>query len=89
MLNVGIDIGGTKIAGGVVAEDGTIVEQTRVATPTDASELADAVAAMVADLASRHEVHAVGVAAAGFIDAARAVILHAPNIDWTNEPLRD
>jgi glucokinase len=86
--NVGIDIGGTKIAGGVVDEDGTILEQRRVPTPTDPAALADAVADMVADLTSSHEVHAVGVAAAGFIDASRSVILHAPNIDWDDEPLR-
>ena len=88
MLNVGTDIGGTKIAGGVVAEDGTIVEQLRVSTPADTAALADAVADMVGELASRHDVHAVGVAAAGFIDASRSIIIHAPNIDWTNEPLR-
>lgn len=88
MLNVGIDIGGTKIAGGVVAADGTIVEQLRVATPIDTDALADAVAAMVGALAARHEVHAVGVAAAGFIDRTRSVMLHAPNIDWENAPLR-
>jgi len=88
VLNVGIDIGGTKIAGGVVAEDGTIVDRMRVVTPTDTADLAQAVAGMVAELASRHEVHAVGVAAAGFIDRTRSVMLHAPNIDWHNAPLR-
>ncbi len=88
MHSVGIDIGGTKIAGGVVAEDGTIVEKLRVSTPENADALADAVADMVRDLASRHEVRTVGVAAAGFIDASRSVIVHAPNIDWHDEPLR-
>lgn len=88
MLNVGIDIGGTKIAGGVVDEDGRILDQRRVATPTDTGALAQAVADMVTDLGSRHEVHAVGVAAAGFIDRTRSVMLHAPNIDWQNAPLR-
>ena len=88
MLNVGIDIGGTKIAGGVVGTDGTIVERLRVPTPTDTGALADAVADMVRELASRHDVHAVGVAAAGFIDRTRSVMLHAPNIDWNNVPLR-
>ena len=87
MHSVGIDIGGTKIAGGV-AEDGTIVEQLRVVTPEAPADLADAVAAMVLDLASRHDVRTVGVAAAGFIDATRSVIVHAPNIDWHDEPLR-
>jgi len=86
--SVGIDIGGTKIAGGVVAEDGTIVEQRRVSTPESPADLADAVAEMVLDLASRHDVRTVGVAAAGFIDATRSVIIHAPNIDWRDEPLR-
>lgn len=88
MLNVGIDIGGTKIAGGVVDPNGTIVERLRVATPLDTGALARAVADMVAELASRHVVHAVGVAAAGFIDRTRSVMLHAPNIDWQNAPLR-
>ncbi len=88
MHSVGIDIGGTKIAGGVVAEDGSIIEQLRVSTPDRPAELADAVAVMVRDLAQRHEIHSVGVAAAGFIDATRSVIIHAPNIDWRNEPLR-
>jgi len=86
--SVGIDIGGTKIAGGVVAEDGTIVEKLRVATPAATDALADAVADMVRELASRHEIRTVGVAAAGFIDASRSVIVHAPNIDWHDEPLR-
>lgn len=89
MLNVGVDIGGTKIAGGVVAPDGTIIDRARVATPTETGALADAVADMVRALAARHDVHAVGIAAAGFIDADRAVMMHSPNIDWTNEPLRD
>jgi len=88
VLNVGIDIGGTKIAGGVVDEGGAIVERLRVPTPTDTGALADAVAAMVSDLSSRHDVGAVGVAAAGYIDRSRSVMLHAPNIDWHDEPLR-
>lgn len=88
MLNVGIDIGGTKIAGGLVAPDGTIVQQRRVPTPGDTDALADAVAAMVADLSAGQEVHAVGVAAAGFLDADRSVMIHSPNIDWADAPLR-
>ncbi len=88
MLNVGIDIGGTKIAGGVVDDTGAIIERARVATPVDTGELADAVAAMVHELASRHEVAAVGVAAAGYIDRSRSVMLLSPNIDWHDEPLR-
>lgn len=88
MLKVGIDIGGTKIAGGVVTEDGTVVEKVRIDTPTDTRALADAVVDMVTHLSARHDVSAVGVAAAGFVDKDRATVIHAPNIAWRNEPLR-
>ncbi|MDE0546736.1 ROK family glucokinase [Microbacterium sp. C7(2022)] len=88
MLKVGIDIGGTKIAGGVVDPDGRIVEKLRVDTPADTSALADAVADMARHFSAAHDIHAVGVAAAGFIDRARATVIHAPNIAWRNEPLK-
>ena len=89
MLTVGIDIGGTKIAGGVVDAGGSILEKLRVDTPADPDALTDAVAAMVRHFGEHHDIAAVGVAAAGFIDRDRAVILHAPNIDWHDTPLRD
>jgi glucokinase len=88
VLKVGIDIGGTKIAGGVVDSHGRIVEKLRVDTPIDTSALADAVVDMTRHLASRHDVVAVGVAAAGFIDRDRATVIHAPNIAWHDEPLK-
>ncbi len=85
---IGIDIGGTKIAGGVVDELGQVLAQDRV--PTDAGDpaaLEDAVVAMVQRL-SGDERLPVGVAAAGFIDAAQSTVYYAPNISWRNEPLR-
>jgi glucokinase len=88
VLKVGIDIGGTKIAGGVVDADGAIVEQLRVDTPIDTSALAQAVIDMATHFIASHEVAAVGVAAAGFIDRDRATVIHAPNIAWRNEPLK-
>ena len=71
MLKVGIDIGGTKIAGGVVDEEGHIVEKLRVETPIDTAALEDAVVDMVRHLDRGHEIAAVGVAAAGFVDRDR------------------
>ncbi len=90
VLTIGIDIGGTKIAGGVVDEEGVITSPMRVATPKDPREIEDAVVAMATALREKHsEVVAVGVAAAGFIDRDRAVVTYAANIAWRNEPLRD
>lgn len=90
MQAIGIDIGGTKIAGGVVTELGEIVAERRV--PTDASDsgaIVDAVVDMVLDLRAEHpDVVAAGVAAPGFIDAAQSTVYYTPNIPWRNEPLR-
>jgi glucokinase len=88
VLKVGIDIGGTKIAGGVVDEEGHVVEKLRVDTPEDTRELADAVVDMAQHFGASYEIVAVGVAAAGFIDRDRATVIHAPNIDWHDEPLK-
>ncbi|GGI48452.1 glucokinase [Agromyces flavus] len=89
-LAIGIDIGGTKIAGAVVDELGAIVRSERVPTPAgDAAALEDAVVEMIRALSVDAEISAVGVAAAGFIDAAQSTVYYAPNIDWRNEPFRE
>lgn len=86
---VGVDIGGTKIAAGVVDHRGEIVAQTRRETPALHPEaIADAVADAVAELATTHRFGPVGVAAAGFVDATRSTVVFAPNLAWRDEPLR-
>jgi glucokinase len=90
MHAIGIDIGGTKIAGAVVTEAGQIVREDRVATQAgDSDAIVDAVVAMIENLRLGHEVVAAGVAAPGFIDAAQSTVYYAPNVNWRNEPLRD
>lgn len=89
MHAVGIDIGGTKIAGALVDELGNIIRESRVPTPAqDADAIADAVVALIRELSDGVEVCAVGVAAAGFVDAERASIVYSPNLPWRNEPLK-
>jgi len=86
---IGIDIGGTKIAGALVSENGEIVAEDRVPTPAgDPAAIVDLVVAMIARLRTGHEVAAAGVAAAGFIDAAQSTVYYAPNINWRNEPFQ-
>ncbi|WP_025157650.1 ROK family glucokinase [Leifsonia aquatica] len=91
MHAIGIDIGGTKIAGAVVDELGVIVREDRV--PTDASrpeEIENAVVAMIQRLSDGpEEIAGAGVAAAGFIDAAQSTVYYAPNINWRHEPFRE
>lgn len=86
---IGIDIGGTKIAGALVDDEGEILVLERRPTPAgDASAIVETVVDMIDRLAEGREVSAAGVAAAGFIDAAQSTVYYAPNINWRNEPLR-
>ncbi len=90
MQSVGIDIGGTKIAGAVVDELGTILAEDRSPTPAGSpDDIVDAVVRMVEGLTEGRVVSGVGVAAAGFIDAAQSTVYYAPNINWRNEPFRE
>jgi glucokinase len=86
---IGIDIGGTKIAGALVSENGEIIAEDRQPTPAgDAAQIVDIVAGMITRLQAGHDVVAAGVAAAGFVDAGQSTVYYAPNIDWRNEPLQ-
>ncbi|MCD4534690.1 ROK family glucokinase [Nocardioides sp. cx-169] len=80
-LSCGIDVGGTKIAGAVVDAKGAILEEARVESPaTDREAIEAAIAGLVADLRTRHEVDSVGIGFAGYVDAGRARVLFAPNL---------
>jgi glucokinase len=88
-LTIGVDVGGTKVAAGVVAEDGTVVEVVRRATLVQQVGAAeDAIAEVILELAGRHAVEAVGVGAAGFVDETRSIVRFAPNLGWREQPLR-
>jgi glucokinase len=92
LLTAGIDIGGTKVAAGVVDADGQVLERLRAETPSKSKSpqvVEDTIAELVLDLAERHDIHAVGIGAAGFVDASRSSVLFAPHLAWRHEPLRD
>jgi glucokinase len=80
-LACGIDVGGTKIAGGVVDDTGTIIEELRVESPaTDEDAIEQAIETLVTELRTRHDIAAVGVGVAGYIDRARSVVMFAANM---------
>jgi glucokinase len=88
-LTCGVDVGGTKILAGVVDADGTILEQLRITSPAaDASAITYEIIGLVADLAGRHKIEAVGVGAAGYIDRNRSTVMFAPNIAWRDVNLK-
>ena len=92
MLSIGIDIGGTKVLGALVDASGTVTLEKRIPSPAqDPDQMVEVVASLISELANAagQELEAVGVAAAGFIDATGSTVLYAPNLKWRNEPLRE
>lgn len=88
-LAIGVDVGGTKIAAGVVDEDGKIIAQLRRATPAkDTARTAELIASMARQLAEEHGATTIGIGAAGFVDEDRSTVIFAPNLAWRNEPLK-
>jgi glucokinase len=88
-LTIGVDIGGTKVLGGVVDPDGSVLATARRDTPAgDVAATRDVIVEVVRELAKSHEVDAVGIGAAGWIDASRSTVLFAPNLAWRDEPLQ-
>lgn len=90
VLAIGVDVGGTKVAAGVVDEDGRILNRLRRPTPSQSPvDVEQTVADLVSELRAAHDVKVVGIGAAGFVDADRSTVLFAPNLAWRDEPLRD
>ena len=90
-LSIGVDVGGTKILAGAVAEDGTIKATARRPTPRhDAEAVLTQVADVVAELrdGTDEAIDGVGVGIAGVVDAERSRVYFAPNLRWSQVPAR-
>ena len=81
---IGIDIGGTKVLGGVVTGTGEILATARRDTPREGGRaLTEAIANVATELVQQYPVDSIGVSAAGFISSDRQTMLATPNIsNW-------
>jgi len=88
-LTVGVDVGGTKVLGGVVDASGKVLATSRRDTPREGgNELTKTIATVALELMQDHSITAVGVSAAGFVSSDRKTILATPNIaDWNGVQL--
>ena len=94
-LAIGIDIGGTKVAGGVIDVDGQVLARARRDTP-HRSKSPDVVENTIVEVVDelfaavgRDQVGAVGIGAAGFVAADRRTVVFAPHLSWRDEPLQE
>jgi glucokinase len=89
-LAIGVDVGGTKIAAGVVDEAGNILERSQVPTPAeDPAAIVSAIVGLAREVDGGRGIGDIGVCVAGFIDRSRSKILFAPNLAWRDVALRE
>lgn len=88
-LTIGVDIGGTKIAAGVVDEDGTIIRSVRRSTPShDAEAVITIIVSLVRELSAKAEAEGIGIGVAGLVNSGRSTVMVAPNLGWVDTDLK-
>lgn len=90
---IGLDIGGTKVAGAIVGEDGTVLAETRRNTPesSDVATMNDLLRTMVEALRAdpaAEGLAGIGVGAAGTVEWPVGRIRWAPNNEYREWDLR-
>jgi glucokinase len=93
---IGVDVGGTKVAAGLVNSAGEITHQTRV--PMAAADAAAGLAAVISaidsvraagnDSQAQQTISGIGICAPGPLDPRTGVVINPPNLPgWRNFPL--
>lgn len=90
-LDIGIDVGGTKVLAGVVDASGKIIDRVRKETPREGgAALTKVIAELAIELCARYEITGIGICSAGFFAADRRTIIANPNIaNWDGVRLAD
>lgn len=88
---IGLDIGGTKINGAVINEDGEILKTYKLETCAreGANKVLDNIEKIINELKD-DDIKAIGVGTPGFIDSENGIVTFAGNIDgWTGLNLKE
>ena len=94
MYYVGIDLGGTNVAAGIVDGEGRLLAKASILCPRGAEPIADAIA-QAARLAAEKagvevsQARSIGLASPGNIDPEGGVVFHAYNLELDHAPLAD
>lgn len=94
-LFLGVDIGGTKVAVGIVNSEGAILQQSRkpmLANGTAEDGLTAVYAAIDSFMSSdvAPQIQGIGICAPGPLDPRTGIVLNPPNVPcWRNFPLAD
>lgn len=87
---IGIDLGGTKIMAGVIDEQGQVLHQLEVETPTQGDDVLAAIIHLCERLKAQYQVTAIGLGTPGQIAFPEGIVLGCtPNLkNWEKRNLR-
>lgn len=95
-MRIGIDLGGTHIAGGLVNQEAELVFQKVLPTlaERDTQAIVDDIITVIEALIEKAEalgspVQAIGIGVPGLVDAKGEVVVTLTNLDWDNVPLKE
>jgi len=95
-LNIGIDLGGTNIAGGLVDNHNCIIASKSIPTGKDrpAFEIIRDIAGLILDIVESmgiymDDINSIGIGSPGILDRALGRVIYSNNIRWDDVSLRD
>lgn len=80
MNAIGVDVGGTKIAAGIVTAEGEVLDEVRYPTPDSPKELVEAITRAINKVRDGSEVGGVCLAVPGLILAQKNTVVFSPNL---------
>jgi glucokinase len=86
-LCLGIDVGGTKIAAGLVAASGELVHASTQPVAGRGETAVEQIAEVIAKYAAVHPIDRIGVGVPGGVDPVTRAVRSAPNLGWAGLPL--
>lgn len=87
---IGVDLGGTKIAAGLVTRKGKVLKKTRVETlaAEGPTQVIDRICQTI-DEVIEDQPAGIGIGAPGQIDQKKGMVTYAPNLKWFDVDLKD
>ena len=90
-MAIGIDIGGTKIAAGIISESGELLHRTEVKSdPSDRENMFKQVVTAVDQVlvgTSFSEIEGIGVGVPGKVDRENGIAVFQNNLPWQQFPI--
>ncbi|MGA7203726.1 MAG: ROK family protein [Specibacter sp.] len=86
---IGVDIGGTKIAAGLIDDAGNVLARSQCPTPQGGEAIADAVAQLLVRLTADRPGAVVGVAVPGYVSTDHRTVANAANLELVDARLAD